>query len=68
MSRIVVFVIVGVLLLGAAVWAIRIWNSVDTQMSGHGYLAMSLGIIFTVALGVGLMGLVFYSSRKGHDL
>jgi hypothetical protein len=32
-----------------------------------GWLAMILGIVFTLVIGVGLMALVFYSSRKGHD-
>jgi hypothetical protein len=36
-------------------------------MSGHGYAAMALGIIFSLALGFGLMALMFYSSRHGFD-
>lgn len=37
------------------------------QMSGAGYVAMAFGIIVTLALGIGLMALIFYSNRKGHD-
>ena len=37
------------------------------QMSTAGYVAMALGIIVTLALGTGLMALVFYSNREGHD-
>jgi len=37
------------------------------QMSGAGYAAMTFGIIVTLALGVGLMTLIFYSSRRGRD-
>lgn len=37
------------------------------QMSTSGYVAMTLGIVVTLALGVGLMTLVFYSNHKGHD-
>jgi uncharacterized membrane protein len=37
------------------------------QMSGAGYVAMTFGIIVTLALGVGLMALIFYSNRRGHD-
>ena len=37
------------------------------QMSGAGYVAMTFGIIVTLALGVGLMTLIFYSSRGGRD-
>jgi hypothetical protein len=39
----------------------------DVQMSGHGWAAMALGILFSFIVGIGLMGLVFYSSRKGYD-
>lgn len=38
-----------------------------SQMSVNGYIAMALGIVVTMALGGGLMFLVFYSSRHGHD-
>jgi len=37
------------------------------SMSTAGYIAMAFGIVATLALGIGLMGLVFYSNRKGHD-
>jgi hypothetical protein len=30
-------------------------------------LAMALGVLFTIAVGVGLMALIFYSSRSGYD-
>ena len=43
------------------------WNSTDVEMPVAGYVAMTLGIVFSLALGVGLMGLMFYSSRHGHD-
>ena len=35
-------------------------------MSGHGYAAMTLGIIFTLVVGCGLMALMFYRSRRGY--
>lgn len=38
-----------------------------TPMSAHGYVAMGLGIVATLALGVGLMTLIFYSNRSGRD-
>jgi formate hydrogenlyase subunit 3/multisubunit Na+/H+ antiporter MnhD subunit len=37
------------------------------QMSTAGYIAMALGILVTLGLGMGLMALVFYSNREGHD-
>jgi hypothetical protein len=55
-------------ILGLAVWwAISAWNSVDVEMSIHGYIAMILGIVFSLVLGCGLMALMFYSSRHGYD-
>ena len=50
----------------AAGWAFDAWLSLDgVEMSAHGYAAMALGIIISLALGFGLMGLMFYSSRHG---
>jgi hypothetical protein len=44
------------------------WVALDNvEMSSHGYIAMILGIVFSLALGFGLMGLMFYSSRHGYD-
>lgn len=39
----------------------------DTVVSGHGTVAMALGVVFSLVVGIGLMGLVFYSSRRGYD-
>jgi hypothetical protein len=54
--------------LGAVCWyAVHAWFSVPDQMTAHGYTAMILGIVFSVALGAGLMALVFWSHKKGYD-
>jgi hypothetical protein len=42
-------------------------RSVDVEMSVHGYIAMILGIVFSLVIGCGLMALMFYSSRHGYD-
>ena len=39
----------------------------DAPISIHGYIAMGIGIFFSLAIGIGLMALVFYSSRAGYD-
>jgi hypothetical protein len=39
----------------------------DSEISFAGWLAMGLGIVVTLALGIGLMALVFISSRRGYD-
>jgi hypothetical protein len=38
-----------------------------SEMGGAGVAALTLGIILTVALGIGLMALLFYSSRSERD-
>ena len=43
------------------------WSSLGERMSitVAGYFAMSLGTLVTLAVGIGLMTLVFYGNRKG---
>ena len=44
------------------------WTGIgDSDISGTGWVAMGLGVIVTLALGVGLMALVFISNRRGYD-
>ena len=56
-------------ILAAAGWlAARAWTSVDgPPMPAVGYIAMALGVTFSVIVGCGLMTLLFYSSRHGYD-
>jgi len=56
-------------LLGASGWfALQSWLSVDgPPMPTQGYIAMILGVVFSVVIGCGLMALVFYSNRCGYD-
>jgi hypothetical protein len=37
------------------------------QISVHGWVAMGIGTVFSLAIGCGLMWLSFYSSRHGFD-
>ena len=47
---------------------VNLWTSVGaTQISLAGWLAMAFGIVATLGLGIGLMALVFISSRGGYD-
>jgi hypothetical protein len=41
------------------------WDA--SAMSIHGWIALSLGTFLSLAVGGGLMALVFYSARKGYD-
>jgi hypothetical protein len=55
-----------VLIIGIAIAAV--WTGIgDSDISGAGWLAMILGVIVTLALGIGLMALVFISNRRGYD-
>ena len=40
----------------------------DLGLSLHGYIALTAGVLATVALTMVLMGLVFFSNRSGKDL
>lgn len=60
-------------MLVAAAWAaISAWMSMDAaggggQISWQGIVALVVGAIGTLVVGVGLMALVFYSSRHRYD-
>ena len=41
------------------------WDS--SAMSIHGWIALALGTLLSLAVGGGLMALTFYSARKGYD-
>ncbi|HEV8678717.1 MAG TPA: hypothetical protein VGQ90_05025 [Stellaceae bacterium] len=60
--------------LGAAVVAAvlaavaNLWTQAgDAEISAAGWIAIVLGGLVTLALGIGLMALVFISSRRGYD-
>lgn len=61
-------VAVLLLLLALAVYVlVSGWSSAGdatTEISAAGWLAMGLGILATLGLGIGLMALIFYSNRR----
>lgn len=56
-------VVAVIIVLMASVWT----GLGDTGMSAGGWAALVLGVIVTLALGIGLMALVFISNRRGFD-
>jgi hypothetical protein len=56
-------------ILAAAFWyAASAWMSLSgPPMPTTGYVALALGVIFSLLIGCGLMALLFYSSRHGYD-
>ena len=68
MKALILYVTLGLMLGGTIFVAAELWISLgDAELSGHGMVAMALGITVSFALGAGLMFLVFYSNRHGHD-
>jgi flagellar basal body-associated protein FliL len=63
----IVLAVLVLLLVGAALIGYLGWTSTDTSVPISGYIAMAFGVIFSLAVGVGLMALLFYSSRAGYD-
>lgn len=39
----------------------------DFELSTHGHIAAMLAIFFTYSVGAGLMALLFFSNKHGHD-
>ena len=58
-----------VAILAAAGWfAADAWLTVSgPPLPTAGYVAMGLGVVFSLVVGCGLMALLFYSSRHGYD-
>src|SRR4051794_37517845 len=57
-----------IILILTIVWAASVWmSSNDIPMSKHGWIALILGTVFSLIIGCGLMALMFFSSRSGHD-
>ncbi len=66
---IIVLVVALIVILAAALWyAASAWLTISgPPMPATGYVAMTLGIVFSLIVGCGLMALLFYSSRHGYD-
>ena len=68
MFAVVAVGVAAVLVIVLAVIGIEFWNGIgDSDISAAGWVAMGIGIVVTLALGIGLMTLVFISSRRGYD-
>ena len=68
MRQIVGFAAGSVGFIAAVLLIVWIMGAFDGAGLGfHGWIALGLGTLFTCALGIVLMGLVFYSARSGQD-
>ena len=64
----IVLIVLLLLLIATGVVVYFGWilaNGADVPTSG--YAAMAFGVIISLAVGFGLMALLFYSSREGYD-
>jgi hypothetical protein len=62
-----VVVLLG-LLIAATLFAVRSWTSIEgPPLPEVGYVAMTIGVVFSLLIGITLMALLFYSSRHGYD-
>jgi hypothetical protein len=60
--------VLAAFLIGTAIYSSQVWGELDdAPMSTNGYVALIIGGLAATAVGAGLMGLVFYSSRRGFD-
>jgi hypothetical protein len=58
----------GGLLLAAGGVALHLWFELeDVSLGVHGWVALVLGVVVSLVLGIGLMMLVFRSARRGYD-
>jgi cation transporter-like permease len=68
MTKIALIVVPLLAILAAAAWyASRAWTLGGPPIPTTGYVAMILGVVFSLVVGCGLMALLFYSSRHGYD-
>ena len=68
LANIALVVFFGALLVVAALYSWHVWASLPgVEIGASGWIALVLGSFFTIAVGGGLMFLVFYSARHGYD-
>jgi hypothetical protein len=61
-----VALLLGILAL-ASYGVAQAWRGVGLDLGVHGWIALFLGVVLSLALGVGLMRLVYFSARNGYD-
>src|SRR5262249_19955523 len=64
---IAIITLIGVLVTAVVGVSLSDTDDLASGVSGPGTIAMVFGVLFTIVVGVGLMGLIFYSSRRGYD-
>jgi hypothetical protein len=64
----VALALASAVILGVAVVVAELWSGLgQSEISFAGALAMIFGVVVALAMGIGLMALVFISNRRGYD-
>ena len=68
-GRLVLALVLAVAVAALATWGLGLfWTLIGGgEMSLHGWIAMTIGVLGTVGLAWGLMALAFRSDREGWD-
>ena len=66
-GTIAAFVALILILVGVIFYAYVGLTAPGEPMPAQGYAAMIIGIVLSLVVGIGLMALLFYSSRRGYD-
>jgi hypothetical protein len=67
MRSLLIIVILLAILAGVGYFAYSAFSIDGDPIPTEGYLALALGAGFSIIVGVGLMMLLFFSSRRGYD-
>ena len=68
LGTVVLVVVLLGLLIATILFAVRSFTSLEgPPMPEVGYVAMTIGVVFSLLVGITLMTLLFYSSRHGYD-
>ncbi len=66
-SQVFLLAVLCAILLITVSWTVMWTSTNDVPMSKESWIALGLGTVFSLPIGCGLMVLMFYSSRHGHD-
>jgi len=66
-TTVLVVSLLGLLAVVVAASGLIWWELRDVELGFHGTSALILGVVLSLVVGVGLMFLIFYSARSGHD-
>lgn len=66
-GTVLLLVVLVALSIAAIAFAASVWTSEQAELPPFIWAALAGGVFFSLVVGVGLMALIFYSSRAGYD-